>query len=292
MASFAHKVTPGESVDLSKISTRAPKSLTKEKGKALATELGTQLDELEDQLYFAGQHSVLVVLQGMDTSGKDGALRFLLQHMNAQGVRIAPFKVPTTEELSHDFLWRIHKQTPGKGEFVVFNRSHYEDVLVVRVHNLVPEDVWSKRYDHINQFEQLLSDSKTIILKFFLHISKEEQEERLLAREAETEKAWKLSVGDWKERAHWDAYTHAYEEALGKCSTEAAPWHIIPSDQKWFRDVAIAQTVVDALKPHQAGWLEHLEQLGNTERKALEEFRAAQLPAGPKAKTGNRTRSK
>ncbi len=282
MPSYAHLVQPGSKVNLAKISTRAPKNLTKEKGKALTVELAAQLDELEDLLYFAGDHAVLVVLQGMDTAGKDGALRFMLQNMNAQGVRIAPFKVPTEEELRHDFLWRVHKQTPGRGEFVVFNRSHYEDVLVVRVHNLVPEETWSKRYETINQFEALLTDSRTIVVKFFLHISKDEQEQRLLAREEETEKAWKLSVGDWKEREHWDAYQAAYSDALEKCSTEAAPWHIVPADQKWLRDLAIAQTIVEKLSPYKAGWMEKLSKLGALQRAALEEYRkaGASAPSG------------
>jgi PPK2 family polyphosphate:nucleotide phosphotransferase len=263
-------------IDLSKVSTEAPKGIDRAEAEARTEALGSELDEFEELLYAAGKNSLLVVLQGMDTSGKDGTIRHLLKHCNAQGCRVASFKVPTPEELAHDFLWRVHKQTPGKGEMVVFNRSHYEDVLVVRVHSLAPEPVWSKRYDRINEFERLVADSGTIVVKCFLHISKKEQEERLVAREQEVEKAWKLSVGDWKEREHWDAYQSAYEDAIGRCAAPHAPWIVVPADQKWYRNLVVTETIVEALRPHKKGWLEHLAAVGEKAKAELAEFRAAQ----------------
>lgn len=259
--------------DLSKVPTRVEIGMKKEEGLAKAAELAAKLDEFEDMLYFAGLNGVLIVLQGMDTSGKDGAIRFMLRHLNAQGVRVASFKVPTPEELSHDFLWRVHQQAPAKGEFVVFNRSHYEDVLVVRVHQLVKEAVWRGRYAHIRAFEDLLLDSGILVFKFFLHISKEEQEERLLAREEEVEKAWKLSVGDWKERERWAEYQAAYQDALRECGTERAPWHVIPADQKWHRDLAIAETLVAGIEPYVKSWHAHLEGIGEEAKAELKAFR-------------------
>jgi PPK2 family polyphosphate:nucleotide phosphotransferase len=184
----------------------------------------------------------------MDTGGKDGVIRAVFDGVNPAGVRVASFKVPTPEELSHDYLWRIHKQTPGKGEIVIFNRSHYEDVLVVRVHNLVPKETWRKRFDHINNFEKLLSDEGTTILKFFLHISKDEQKERLQERLDIPEKQWKFSAGDLKERLLWDEYQNAYEDVLNKTSTKYAPWHIIPANRNWYRNWLISSIIVDTLK--------------------------------------------
>jgi PPK2 family polyphosphate:nucleotide phosphotransferase len=221
-----------------------------------------------------------VVLQGRDTAGKDGTLKSVAGAMNPVGVRIAPFKVPTPLELSHDFLWRMHQQTPGIGEIVFFNRSHYEDVLVVRVHNLIAEKMWRKRYDHINAFEDLLADSGVILVKFFLHISYEEQEKRLLAREVEPGKAWKLNPGDWEERKYWDEYTEAYEDAIGKCSTAHAPWYVIPSDKKWYRNLAIAEALIDELKPYKDGWLQKMERLGAEKRAALDTVRATPRTSG------------
>jgi PPK2 family polyphosphate:nucleotide phosphotransferase len=193
--------------------------------------------------------------------------------LNAQGCHVVSFKVPTEEELAHDFLWRIHRHTPRRGELVVFNRSHYEDVLVVRVHNLVPESVWRTRFDHINHFERLLTDSDTILVKFYLHLSREEQEERLLEREEEVEKAWKLSVGDWQEREYWDAYTEAYEEALERCAAPHAPWHLVPADKKWFRNLAVADALVRTLRPYRDGWRAVLAERGEREKQALAEYR-------------------
>ncbi|MHB8932747.1 MAG: polyphosphate kinase 2 family protein [Bellilinea sp.] len=210
-------------------------------------ELNQELEQLQELLYAQHKHRVLIVLQGMDTSGKDGVIRHVFEGVNPQGVRVASFKVPTAEELDHDYLWRIHKQTPRKGEIVIFNRSHYEDVLVVRVHELVPEKVWKKRYDQIKEFERQLVEEGTIILKFFLHIDLEEQKERLQARLDDPTKRWKFNPGDLKERARWDEYIEAYEDAINKTSTDEAPWYIVPSNKKWYRNLVIANILVDAL---------------------------------------------
>lgn len=238
-------------------------------------QLGQQLSDLQELLFAAQQHSVLIILQGMDTSGKDGTVQHVFEHVNPQGCDVHSFKTPTTEELAHDFLWRVHKVTPQKGELGIFNRSHYEDILVVRVHNLVSEDVWSRRYKEINHFEKLLTHNNTIILKFFLHISPDEQERRLLAREHDKDKAWKISSGDFVERKYWNAYQDAYEDVLNKCSTNYAPWYIVPSDHKWYRNLAIAHTLVHTLRKHQDQWRAHLEERGKKELALLQQMRAS-----------------
>jgi PPK2 family polyphosphate:nucleotide phosphotransferase len=269
----AHRVEPGSKVRLKDHDTRDTGGLDKEAGLKRFAELNAELDALQEELHAAGTHSVLMVLQGMDTSGKDGAIRSVMDNLNPQGVRVESFKVPTDEELAHDFLWRVHKVTPGRGTFGVFNRSHYEDVLVVRVHELAPEKVWKARYDHINAFEALLADSGTIILKFFLHISKDEQEKRLREREEEVGKAWKLSAGDWRERELWDRYQEAYEDALSRCSTEVAPWYIVPADRKWFRNLAITEALVDRLRGCRDHWRGALEDLSKAKLAELEAYR-------------------
>lgn len=207
-----------------------------------------EMRELQSRLYAEGRQSLLIVLQAPDTGGKDGTIRHAFRGLNPSGCRVASFKVPTTEELAHDFLWRIHQQTPRRGEIVIFNRSHYEDVLVVRVHELVPEAVWRRRYNQINEFEELLADCGTRVLKLFLCISKEEQRERLQARLDNPEKHWKFSPGDLSERARWDDYMAAYEEALTECSTEVAPWQIIPANRKWYRNMIVAEIVAATLR--------------------------------------------
>lgn len=271
---YAIRVKPGSRVDLSKIDTRENGGLTKVEGKARLEELSVEIDDLQDLMYAASQHSFLVVLQGMDTSGKDGTIRHVLQYVDPLGCRVWPFKVPTELEQAHDFLWRAHDKVPEIGMMTVFNRSYYEDVLVARVKDLVPVDVWRGRYDEINDFERLLTSNGTILVKFFLHISPEEQSERLYAREQDVEKSWKLSVGDWKERRYWDDYQEAYEDALGKCSTKQAPWYIVPSDRKWFRNLAVAERIVKTLRPYRQQWVESLWEEGVTERAALEEYRS------------------
>jgi PPK2 family polyphosphate:nucleotide phosphotransferase len=210
-----------------------------------------RLWELQELLYVEGQRSLLICLQAMDTGGKDGIINHVLGAMNPQGCRVAHFREPSAQEAAHDFLWRAHREAPARGEVVIFNRSHYEDVLVVRVHNLVPKRVWSRRYDRINDFEHELADNGTQILKFYLYISQEEQLARFKARLDDPTKQWKISEADYAERRFWDAYTVAYEKALSHCSTQRAPWFVIPANHKWFRDLAVARIVV-----------EHLEGLG------------------------------
>lgn len=270
---YGHIVEPGSRVDLGRIETSAPQGIGKDEAKAKTKALGEEIQELQELLFATRDTALLCVFQGMDTAGKDGAINTIIRYVNVQSCRVASFKVPTDEELSHDFLWRIHKQTPGKGGMTIFNRSHYEDVLVVRVHDLAPKEVWSKRYAAINEFERNLSASGTTILKFFLHISKEEQEQRLLDREKDPLKSWKLNVGDWKERELWSQYQEAYEEALTRCSTEWAPWRIVPADQKWFRDLAVAEALAETLRPHRKRWEESLEKLGARACAELELYR-------------------
>jgi len=220
----------------------------KEEARARLLVLNTKLEELQELLAAEHKHSILVILQGMDTSGKDGVIRSVFDGVNPQGVRVASFKVPTPIEADHDYLWRHHLQTPGLGEIVIHNRSHYENVLVVRVHSLVPEKVWSKRYFQMNEFEHTLVNEGTTVLKFFLHISKEEQRQRLLERLADPAKHWKFSPGDLKERALWDQYMQAYEDMLNKTSTPWAPWWIVSANKKWARDLLISSVLVDTLK--------------------------------------------
>lgn len=202
----------------------------------------------QERLYAEDKQHLLIVLQAMDAGGKDGTIRNVLKGVNPQGVRVQSFKVPSKEELAHDFLWRIHKVVPARGMIGVFNRSHYEDVLVVRVHDIVPETVWRPRYAQINQFEKLLHDCGTRILKFYLHISQDEQKERFQARLDEPEKHWKFSLEDLEKRKFWPDYMVAYEEMLQECSTTWAPWHVIPANQKWYRNLAIMRTIVHTLR--------------------------------------------
>src|SRR5215213_2988731 len=220
---FAIKIEPGSRIDLSKINPNVDHGLTKAAGEVAFDALARELGELQELMYAAQEHALLAVMQGLDTAGKDGAIRNVFREANPQGCRVASFKVPTPVELAHDFLWRVHKHTPERGMIAVFNRSHYEAVLVERVHDIVPEAVWSRRFDHINAFERLVADGNTIVAKFYLHISKEEQEKRLVERERDVEKAWKLSATDWIERRAWEKYIEAYQEALAACSTVAAP---------------------------------------------------------------------
>jgi PPK2 family polyphosphate:nucleotide phosphotransferase len=211
-------------------------------------ELETRLANLQERLYAEGQQALLIVLQAMDAGGKDSTIKHVFDRVNPQGVRVTSFKVPTAEELARDFLWRVHQHVPPQGYIGIFNRSHYEDVLVVRVNGLVPREVWQARYAHINHFERLLADSGTRILKFFLHISKDEQKERFQERLDNPEKHWKFSKGDLPVRAQWDDYMQAYEDALTHCNTDYAPWHIVPANRKWYRNLVITQTIVAALE--------------------------------------------
>jgi PPK2 family polyphosphate:nucleotide phosphotransferase len=269
------KVDPGEKVRLAKTDTDRDGGLTKSAGNERVASLSAQLGELQELLFAARRHAVLIVLQGMDTSGKDGTIKHVMSNVNPLGCRVEAFKVPTEEELAHDFLWRVHKVTPARGMMTIFNRSHYEDVVVVRVHDLVPKSVWEPRFDHILEFERMLADHGTLILKFFLHISRDEQKERLLERERDPGKAWKLSAGDWRERERWDDYMHAYDDALMRTSTKQAPWHIVPADKKWFRNLAIAEAIVDALAARRGEWQDALRALAETRLAELRAMRAA-----------------
>lgn len=220
----------------------------KQDGKDALPALNRELEALQELLYAEGKHKILIVLQGIDTAGKDGTIRHVFDGVNPQGVRVASFKAPTPVELAHDYLWRIHQQTPRNGEIVIFNRSHYEDILVVRVHNLAPPAVWGRRYEHINAFEKILADEGTTILKFFLHISKDEQKQRLQERLDTPEKHWKFAKADLAERKRWDDYMAAFEAMLSKTSTDYAPWYIVPANRKWYRNLIISHTIVNALK--------------------------------------------
>ena len=270
---YAWTVKPGSSVDLDDFDPDQDGGLSKVEGKARLAELAEEIEELQELMFAAKATGLLVVFQARDTGGKDGAINRVLTYTNVQSVEVASFKAPSPEELAHDFLWRVHPHTPAKGGIALFNRSHYEDVIAVRVHNLLPKEAWKPRYEAINAFEKLVSDADTVILKFYLHISKDEQEARLLAREADPIKAWKLNAGDWRERELWDETTEAYEDALGRCSTDAAPWRIVAANHKWYRDLAVAEAIRDALKPHRKEWESRLAQIGDEARIELEQYR-------------------
>jgi PPK2 family polyphosphate:nucleotide phosphotransferase len=206
-----------------------------------------RLFDFQTLLAASDKYAVLVVLQAMDAGGKDGTIRHVMTGLNPQACRVTGFKVPTEEESHHDFLWRVHRAIPRRGEIGIFNRSHYEDVLVARVHKLVPKSIWSERYQQINDFEKIMAKNNVVIFKFFLHISKDEQARRLQERIDDAHKNWKISLADVTERKYWDAYGTAYEDALTKCSTATAPWYVIPANNKWFRNLAISQILVDAM---------------------------------------------
>jgi len=277
----AFRIPPRTKVRLRDHDPADTRGITREKAEARIARRRDEFAEMQELLYGAARQSVLIVLQGMDTSGKDGTIRKVMAPLNPQGCDVVAFKEPTPADLAHDFLWRIHPCTPAKGMIGIFNRSHYEDVLIVRVHNLVPKAVWKRRYEAINHFEQLLAESGTIILKFFLHISKDEQRERLLAREKDPIKAWKLAPGDWIEREKWDEYQGAYETALSKCSTKDAPWYIIPADKKWFRDLIITEAILDTLRPYVPAWQEALTDRGKEQLAAIAQLRARKTTDHP-----------
>lgn len=242
-------VKESDSLELADSDAKAPKSLPK--GDELKDELDAQLErlgELQNVFFAAAKRALLIVLQGRDASGKDGVVRTVIGSCNPAGVRINSFKAPTPVELAHDYLWRVHQVTPEKGMMGIFNRSHYEDVLVVRVHELVPESAWSKRYEQINDFERMLSENGTVILKFFLHVSRDEQKERLRERVEDKTKNWKFNAGDLDERNRWDNYTDAYGDALRKCSTEWAPWYVVPADSNKARNYLVAKRIVETLE--------------------------------------------
>jgi PPK2 family polyphosphate:nucleotide phosphotransferase len=239
---------PGKKIDLADYDPGYHADDDEATADAEVAELRGQLDEWQERLYAEGKQSLLCIFQAMDTGGKDGVITKVFETCNPQGIKIASFQVPTPDELARNFLWRIQNQVPPKGYIGIFNRSHYEDVLIVRVNQLVPKKVWKARYDHINEFEQLLAETGTTILKFYLHISKAEQKEQLEARLADPTKQWKFSMGDLPVREKWDDYMEAYADAIGKCNTEAARWHIVPANHKWYRDLVVMRTVIKTLE--------------------------------------------
>jgi PPK2 family polyphosphate:nucleotide phosphotransferase len=242
------QVAAGTKLDLTKIDPDFTNDEDKVTAEDRLKKYSDTLYDLQYLLFAEGNQSVLIVLQGMDAAGKDGTITHVIGSMNPQGTRVAGFRVPSPEELAHDFLWRVEKQVPAKGEVVIFNRSHYEDVLIVRVHNMVPEEIWSKRYDLINSFEKNLAADATHVLKFFLHISKEEELKRYKDRLEDPTRQWKISEADYTEREFWNQYMRAFEDALSKTSTPHAPWYVIPSNHKWFRDLVISKIVIEKLE--------------------------------------------
>lgn len=244
-----YRVNPDENMRLADVDTDACEHYRKKKD--VEEELAHQRDrlaKLQERLYAENQRSMLIVLQAMDTGGKDGTIKHVFQGINPQGCRVWSFKTPSQEELSHDFLWRYHQRTPQRGMITIFNRSHYEDVLIVRVKNLIPEEVWRQRYHTLNEFEHMLTLNNIVVIKFFLHISKDEQKRRLESRLADPDKRWKFSINDVNERKLWDAYQAAYEDAINNCSTAYAPWYVVPADKKWYRNLVIARAIADTLE--------------------------------------------
>jgi len=245
-----YRIAEGTKVDLSRIDTDDKSAFDgdKDEASALLDELRDEISALQEKLYAENKHRVLVVLQAMDTAGKDSTIRDVFKESNPQGVRVSSFGRPSDEELAHDYLWRVHEHAPTRGHIRVFNRSHYEDVLVVRVNNLIPEKQWRRRYRHIREFERMLAEEDTTIVKFFLHISRDEQRERLQERLDIEEKHWKFDAGDLEVRERWGDYMDAYGEAIEQTSRDEAPWYVIPSDRRWYRKLAVAEIVADTLK--------------------------------------------
>jgi PPK2 family polyphosphate:nucleotide phosphotransferase len=269
----------GKRVRLKDISAEPPKGLTRAKAEERFKELGKELFDLQDRMWGAKTRSVMVVLQGRDSAGKDGAIKHVVGFLNPRGVSVASFGVPTPEEREHDFLWRVHRHAPRLGEFAIFNRSHYEDVRVVRVHDLAPKKLWKERYGHIADFEELLAEHGTVIVKFFLHITAKEQELRLLEREEQPETAWKLNENDWREREHWDEFTEAYEDAIEKTATAHAPWIVVPANAKWYRNLVVAEAIVEALRPYRKEWKQKLDRMGAEGKAGLDRYRRSQRAA-------------
>jgi len=243
-------VVPGSEVSLAgwDPSDHSAFNGSKDDAKEATDELVNRLEALQELLYAEDEHKLLIVLQAMDAGGKDGVIRHVFDGVNPCGVKVANFKVPSAEELAHDYMWRVHAHTPARGQIVIFNRSHYEDVLAVRVLGLVPPETWSRRYDHINDFERMLVDEGVSILKFYLNIDAPEQRERLQARIDEPHKNWKLSVADLEQRRRWPEYMEAYEDVLGRTSTDWAPWYCVPANHKWYRNLVISDIIVHTLE--------------------------------------------
>jgi PPK2 family polyphosphate:nucleotide phosphotransferase len=263
----------GAKAHLESIPAQPPRGMTKAAAKRRFEAVGEELFELQDAMFGARLNSVLVVLQGRDGAGKDGTIKHVVGCLNPRGVAVSSFGVPTEEERSHDFLWRVHRHAPRLGEFAIFNRSHYEDVLVVRVHDLAAETLWRARFGQIVDFERLLAAHGTLILKYFLHITKDEQEERLLDREKDPQAAWKLNPKDWQERDHWHEYTEAYEDVIAKTSAPHAPWTVVPANKKWYRNLVVAESIAKALRAHRSRWDGKLKQMGKAGLEAIEAYR-------------------
>jgi len=249
-----YRVKPGERIHLKDIDPADTQGWEKAAGKQALVDIQGRLNKLQTLLYATEKHALLIVLQGMDTAGKDGVIKHVVGALNPQGCEVNSFKVPSKIELAHDFLWRVHRATPPRGKVGIFNRSYYEDVLVVRVEDLVPKSVWRKRYDAIREFEELLAENGVVVLKFFLHISKKRQHERLVDRINSSDELWKFRASDLETRAKWDEYMAAYEDALYECSTEDAPWYVIPSDRKWYRNLLVSQIVAETLEALEMEW--------------------------------------
>jgi PPK2 family polyphosphate:nucleotide phosphotransferase len=279
---YAIRVDGSQPFDLAALDPRGSGDIEKRSGKKGLSPLAEELAELQELLFAAGTDALLIVLQGMDTSGKDGTIRDVLAAMNPAGVHVWSFKVPTAEERAHDFLWRHHLRTPAQSMIAVFNRSYYEGVIVELVQGIASPQVVQSRYPHIVGFEQLLAQSGTIVAKFFLHISKDEQKERLLARQEDVSKWWKLSLGDWRERERWDQYMAAYQTAINATASPWAPWYVVPADRKWYRNLAVAETLAELLRPRRDAWLAALRERGERELAALREagYGAADAEAG------------
>ncbi|MEX2278464.1 MAG: polyphosphate kinase 2 family protein [Acidimicrobiia bacterium] len=260
-----YRVRPGSSVDLASLDPRDTGSFEggKADGKSLRREMTARLSELQEKFYADGRHRLLLVLQATDTGGKDGTIKKVFRGVNPAGVRIASFKQPTHQELARDYLWRIHSRVPRDGEITIFNRSHYEDVLIVRVKDLVSEDVWSKRYAHINDFERMLADEGTTIVKVYLHISKDTQRERLQARVDDPTKHWKFNTADLAERKLWDDYQTAFEDMLERTSQDYAPWFVVPADRKWYRDLVVSSILIETLESLDLRYPPSEDDLGN-----------------------------
>ena len=241
-------VRPGESIRLADFDPAFRDSIDRDEADKQSRANVEAISPLAERLYAENRRALLVILQGMDASGKDGTIRAVMHGVNPQSCQVVPFKTPTENELERDFLWRIHNQIPSRGNIGLFNRSHYEDVLIVRVKKLVPEPEWRTRFDHINSFEKLLTDSYITIVKIFLHISKDEQRRRLQKRVDNPDKRWKFRLGDLEDRRLWDEYQHAYEEAMTRCNTAYAPWYIVPADKKWYRNLVVSRLVREALE--------------------------------------------
>jgi len=263
------RIEPGARVELKKFDTAgADTGHADRKSEARMRRDIQALGSLHERLRAARSNSVLIVLQGIDTAGKDGTIRHVFTGINPQGCRVVGFREPTPEEEAHDFLWRVHRETPGLGEIAIFNRSHYEAVLVERVHGIVQKDVWKRRYKEIREFEKMLARSGTIILKFFLHLSKAEQRRRLLARQADPDKRWKANPADWEERRRWKQYRKAFEDMLSETSTREAPWFVIPSDVKWYRNLLVAGAIVGSLRRFEKKWREETRRRGRVAKKS------------------------